>query len=113
MSGRIDTLEVSKALQSFGFTQEQSEGLPRILLSFIEDSAATKADIIRLEAAIRAESSRLEAAAKDDTSRLDGAIAELRSEIRALEHRMTARVYGGQIAAVVATVGALKLFGVF
>lgn len=36
-----------------------------------------------------------------------------RVELRALEARMTARLYGSQIASVVAVVGALKFFGVF
>ena len=36
----------------------------------------------------------------------------LRSEINRLEARMTAKIYGGQIAAVVGVIGALKLFGV-
>lgn len=37
----------------------------------------------------------------------------LRSELAHLESRLTARIYGGQIAAVVAVVGVLKFFGVF
>ncbi len=37
----------------------------------------------------------------------------LKSEMNALEARMTARIYGSQIASVVAVVGALKFFGLF
>ncbi|MCB0633833.1 MAG: hypothetical protein KDD15_29080 [Lewinella sp.] len=37
----------------------------------------------------------------------------LRAEIQTLESRLTARIYGGQIASVVAVVGALKFFGLF
>lgn len=36
-----------------------------------------------------------------------------RAELTALEARMAARIYGSQIAAVVAVVGTLKFFGVF
>lgn len=95
---RIDTLDISKQLVSFGFSIEQAEGLPRLVLSLIDDSAATKGDV----SAVRSEISAVQAQ-----------IARLESLIKESEARMIARVYGGQIAAVVATVGALKLFGVF
>jgi len=36
-----------------------------------------------------------------------------KSEINALEARMTARIYGGQIACVVGVIGALKFFDLF
>ena len=37
----------------------------------------------------------------------------LDAQLQALEGRLAARIYGGQIAAVVAVVGALKFFGLF
>lgn len=36
----------------------------------------------------------------------------LRAEMQALEARLTARIYGGQIAAVAAVIGSLKFFGI-
>ena len=37
----------------------------------------------------------------------------LRAEMQALEARMTAKIYGAQIASVVSVIGALKFFGLF
>ena len=47
---------------------------------------------------------------RSEISRLE---ALVENKMNALEARMTARVYGSQIASVVAVIGALKFFGLF
>ena len=91
----IDTLELSKTLRGFGFSDQQAEGLPKLLVGLVENTAATKSDIVRLESQIE----KLE--------------QKLDNRIEKLEHKMVARFYAGQIASVVAVNGALKLFHVF
>ncbi|MEN0047704.1 MAG: hypothetical protein AAF806_11650 [Bacteroidota bacterium] len=87
MAIAIDTDKAVQALVGVGFKKEQARTLIKELIP-AGDSLVTK-DFLRAE------------------------IIRLEGKIEKLESRIMTNIYGGQIAAVVAVVGALKLFGVF
>src|SRR4051795_5823535 len=93
-------------LERAGFTREQVEALARL----IETQTATKADVDEVRHELtdaKAELKAVIAAARTD---LERQIAEVRSDLRVLEHRMTIKL-GGIVVTAVAVLGAfLRLF---
>lgn len=87
----VDTLEAAGILEKAGFSEKQAKAVVKVLTPVSED-VATRTFV-------------------KDT--VDTAVKEIKLEMQSLEHRTTARIYGSQIAAVVAVIGALKFFGVF
>ncbi len=72
-SATFDTLHAAKALTAAGFEAQQAEAITDTIREAFTESVATKADIAGLEAAVAAD------------------IAEVRTEIAALETRVVAR----------------------
>ncbi len=93
-------------LKRAGFTREQVEALARL----IETQTATKADVDEVRHELtdaKAELKAVIAAARTD---LERQIAEVRSDLGVLEHRMTIKLGGIVVAAVVALGPVLRLF---
>ena len=72
-SATFDTLHAAKALTAAGFEAQQAEAITDTIREAFTESVATKADIAGLEAAVAAD------------------IAEVRTEIAALETRVVER----------------------
>ena len=96
----LDTYKVVKLLQERGYSEEAAEGFIAAIQEITLSGVATKQDIRNVQKEI----AELRSTTKED---IDG----LQLNIKDLETRLTARIYGGQIASVVAVIGALKLFG--
>lgn len=56
----IDTLSISKQLQSAGYTQQQAEAQAKIWSEVIEDNIATKRDLKELETSVKRDMRDLE-----------------------------------------------------
>ena len=112
MTIAIDTDKAVQALTGVGFKKEQARVLIDQLLP-IGDGLVTKDYMSSEIALIKAEIQRLETLIETKITELNVRFESLEARFESLEARMVARFYGGQIASVVAVVGALKLFGVF
>lgn len=88
----FDTLSFAKRLQSVGVPPAQAEEQVKILAEIVDNQLATKRDIEELRAASARE------------------IELLRRDMRDIEQRVTIRL-GAMIAAGVAFLAALKLYG--
>ena len=72
----LDTHKAVKMLQQAGFGEGQAEAVVTTVSDALNETVATKADLLTLEAGLRSE------------------LQEVRSEMRALEQRMTIKLGG-------------------
>lgn len=56
-----DRLALAHAIEDAGIAREQAENMATAIARFVEGSAATKADVDRVEAALKADIARLDA----------------------------------------------------
>ena len=78
-----DRLALAHVIEDAGIPREKAEAVATAIARFIEGSAATKADVDRVEAALKIEIGGLKA----DIARLDG-------RIDLVEHRLMTRLGG-------------------
>jgi hypothetical protein len=80
-----DRLALAHVIEDAGIPREKAEAVATAIARFIEGSAATKADVDRVEATLKADIARVEATLKAD-------IAGLRAEVRADIARLDAKI---------------------
>ena len=109
-----DRLALAHVIEDAGIPREKAEAVATAIARFVEGSAATKADVDRVEAALKVEIANLRSEMREGFSRQDGmfarqdvAIERLRSTTREMETRITLRL-GGIVAAGVAIIIALQ-----
>ena len=86
----LDTHQTVKRLQQAGFGEEQAEALVTTVSDALNESVATKADLLSLEASLRSEVQEVQSEVQEVRSE----VQEVRSELRALELRMTIKLGG-------------------
>jgi hypothetical protein len=86
-----DRLALAHAIEDAGISREQAENIATAIARFVEGSAATKADVDRVEAALKA-----------DIAEVRHEIAQVRTDLTAridlIEHRLFTRL--GSLAVV-------------
>jgi hypothetical protein len=92
-----DRLALAHVIEEAGIPREKAEAVATAIARFVEGSAATKADVDRVETALKADIARVEAALKADIARVEAA---LRAEIARVADRTFNRL--GTLVAVVA-----------
>ncbi len=114
----FDTHRAVKKLTGAGFNEDQAEALIDAVRDE-QESFATKADLLAVRADLREDISALRTELKEDMAALRAELKEdiadlradsnaIRSEMQALELRMTLRL-GGLVAAGVAILAVLEL----
>jgi hypothetical protein len=78
-----DTLTYAKKLKAAGFTEQQAEVQAEALLSFLQEGAATKADLNELETRLKADIHDLGTRMDARFSEIDSRFKEIKAEIRA------------------------------
>ena len=91
----LDTHKAVKMLQQAGFGEDQAEAVVTTVSDALNESVATKADILTLEAGLRSE-----------IQEVQSEVQEVQSELRALELRMTIKL-GGILVVGLALITAL------
>ena len=100
----FDTHKIVKDLQDAGFDEAQAEAVVNALGSAIDRDVVRPEDL--KEFATRADI----VGVREEISEMHQAMADLRTEMKALELRMTVRLTGVMVALAGLTVAALKLF---
>ena len=112
----IDTLRVTKDLQSSGFDIRQSEGIVAAIETSLESGVATKADLGEVRADLKSDvaavSNDLYSARAEHKADIAELKAELKADIAKLEVKIPAeanKVILAVIAVAAVAIGALKL----
>ena len=79
----LDTHKAVKMLQQAGFEEGQAEAVVTTVSDALNETVATKADLLTLETSLRSE-----------LQEVRSELQEVRSELRALEQRMTIKLGG-------------------
>jgi hypothetical protein len=76
-----DRLTLAHAIEDAGIPREKAENVAAAIVRFVEGSAATRADVERVEASLKAEIARAETAMRAEIVGMRRAETALRSEI--------------------------------
>jgi hypothetical protein len=102
-----DRLALAHVIEDAGIPREKAEAVATAIVRFVEGSAATKADVDRVEVALKVEIANLRSEMREGFARQDVATERLRSTTREMETRITLRL-GGIVAAGVAIIVTLQ-----
>ena len=127
----FDTLHYAKKLREAGFTEQQAEAQAEALRAVVDENLATKRDLKELEVALRNDLKGAEVALRGDFKELDVALRSnikelevalrheielvrqdielVRREIKQSEGRVTIRLGGLIVAAVVVLAAIIRL----
>jgi biopolymer transport protein ExbB/TolQ len=110
----INAMRYTKDLEESGFSKEQANTTVKVLMEIMDSKFSTKQDIQFSELAVRSDMKEMEQSIRADMKemefRLQHQINELRSEMRAMEYRLTVKLMGSMVASVGLFATVIKIF---
>ena len=88
----FNALKYTEELEKAGFTRMQAEASLKLLVEVMNESFATKADLLDVKAALKAEISDVKSELKTDVWRLESKIQSLESSIKEMEYKLTIKL---------------------
>jgi hypothetical protein len=103
-----DRLALAHVIEDAGIPRDKAENVATAIARFVEGSAATKADIDRVEAALKADIAAVRADLRQVETRLAGEITSARGDIGRTQDRVVIRLSGVMVVLLGILFAALK-----